>query len=318
MKSEKSVIYLMSGTPHACYLVVSLHSLRRFYKGNVSIYAWSESYPIAKRIAADLGADCYEREPKYRRKDGVRGNSQFLDKIDLMRSLDCESALYLDADTSIHGSVDPLFAMIEGHEFVATQFGNWFVNSKMIRGRVSKLLGVEGVNQKSVNRVLEMQAPSVNGGVFVCRPESEVLKTWYDWTLLIRKQFIADECALHSLIGEYETSGKFVIAMGGKWNCAPKFQPDYLKDEDVVIYHGHGDSFVRPNKSSKGVWIWWKLYQKCLNLNVGNIQDWKDDCGNKYLKKLENCPDDTCLYCGHKFINDHNKKCPEAIGSVDV
>jgi len=312
MKSNKSVIYLLSGMPHAPYLVVSLHSLRRFYKGNVSIYAWPESYPIAKRIAAYLGADCYEREPKYRRKDGVRGNSQFLDKIDLMQSIPFDVGLYIDADTSIHGFVDPLFRMLEGHEFVATQFNNWFVNSKMIRGRVSKLLGVEGVNQKSVNRVLEMQAPSVNGGVFVCRPDTEILEKWYNWTLLIKKEFIADECALHSLIGEYENSGKFVIAMGGKYNCAPKFQPDYLKDEDVVIYHYHGDSCVRPNKSPKGVWLWWKQYMKCLENNIGGIADWKDECRNKYIWKLENRSENICLYCGYNMpIDGHSKKCPE-------
>ncbi len=314
MKHVKSVVYLMSGTAHLPYLTASLYSLRRFYKENVSIYAWPESYATAKLIASDLGADCYEREPKYRRKDGVRGNSQFIDKISLMQSLDCETAMYLDADTLVNKPIYPLFTMLEDREFLATQFNDWYVNSKMIRGRVSKMLGVEGINQDSVNRVLECQAPSVNGGVFLCRPETEVLKTWYDWTMCIKKQFIADECALHGMIGEYESTDKFGIVMGGRYNCAPKFS-SFLNDGDVAIWHFHGDSNVRQSKSPKGISIWWPIYQECLEANVGGICDWKDLCGNKYIPKLENRPESTCLYCGKDYDNDvefHNKRCPNA------
>lgn len=288
MKSNKSVVYLVSGPAHLPYLVVSLYTLRQYWGGSIIVYSWPESIDIVSRIAEDarLLINCYEREPKLRRKDGVKGNSQFLDKIDLMRSLDCEAALYLDADTMVNNPVDPLFDMIEGHEFVATQFNQWCVDSKMIRGRVSKLLGVEGINQDSVNWVLENEPPSVNGGVFVCRPETEILDKWYDWTILIKKQFIADECILHGLIGEYRDSGKFAIAMGGQYNCAPKFS-GFIDDKDVILWHFHGDSNVRPNKTQKGFDLWWPKYRHCLEQNIGGMQEWISQINNKHLKRIE-------------------------------
>lgn len=288
MKLNKSVVYLVSGIAHIPYLAVSVYTLRKFWKGDISIYAWPESYDLSKLIAEDhiINASVYEREPKLRRKDGVKGNAQFLDKIDLMRSLDCETACYIDADTIINNSIDPLFDMIEGHEFVATQFNEWRVDSKMIRGRVSKLLGVEGINQESINWVLDNQPPSVNGGVFVCRPESEILNKWYDWTILIKKQFIADECCLHGLIGEYRSTGKFVIAEGGQYNCAPKFS-GFIDDKDVVVWHFHGDSNVRPNKSKKGFDLWWPPYRYCLEQNIGGMQEWISQINNKHLGRIE-------------------------------
>jgi len=99
---NKSVVYLLSGQAHAPYLVASAYTLRKHWKGSISIFSWSESYEIAKQIAEDsnIGACVYEREPKLRRKDGVRGNAQFLDKIDLMSSLNDDPVLYLDADTT--------------------------------------------------------------------------------------------------------------------------------------------------------------------------------------------------------------------------
>ena len=139
---------------------------------------------------------------------------------------------------------------------------------------------------------------------------SPVLPTWYAWTWLVRNIFIADETVLHALVTEYGSVGQLVVALGGKYNCAPKFQPKDLKDEDIVVQHYHGDSNVRQNKSPRGVKLWWPLYQECLEQNIGGIRDWKDNIGNRYLKKLENTPVENCLYCGKAPDVEHHSKCP--------
>lgn len=287
----KSCVYLLSGAAHAPYLAVSAYTLRQHWDGPICIYSWPESSDIAKQIANDplINAEHYEREPKYRKKDGVGSNSQFIDKIMLMSSLNWDQVMYLDCDTSIHKPIDPLFKMAENYEFLATQFNNWLVNSKITIGRVSKALGVDGINQKAVQRVLDTKAPSLNGGVFVCRPKSEILDKWYEWTMLIKKEFIADECILHSLIGEYEQSGKFGIAMGGYYNCAPKFSEkhNFIDDKDVAIWHYHGDSCVRPNKTQKGYDLWYPIFKKCLQNNIGNMQNWISSIKNKHLNRID-------------------------------
>ena len=94
-RQERQITYLMSGAPHAPYLLVSLYTLRNHWQGDVVVYAWPESFDIVSRIAEDgrLGIQSHIREPKLRKKDGVGGNSQFLDKIDLTQTLDCDVSL---------------------------------------------------------------------------------------------------------------------------------------------------------------------------------------------------------------------------------
>ena len=108
---KRQVTYLMSGSPHLPYLVVSAYTLRRAgYCGDIHVYAWPESFSFVQDIAKDdkLGIQCFLREPKLRRKDGVGSNSQFIDKIDLTMGLRCDTSLYLDADTEVQGDVTPL------------------------------------------------------------------------------------------------------------------------------------------------------------------------------------------------------------------
>lgn len=303
------VIYLMSGKAHLPYLAVSLYTLRDHWPGDVIVYAWPESYPIVKRIAEDeeLNIECRKREPTLRRKDGVKGNAQFIDKILLMQELDTDVGLYIDADTMINGDFTWLFKWGYAYGFCATQFNNWVTNSGMPKKRIQRLVGVKGINQQAVERVLTQSYPSVNGGVFACAPDSPHLRTWYNWTMRVKDIFIADETALHPLIAlSVSVAG---VGAGGKYNCSPKFQPKYLPDDDVRIWHFHGDSCVRPNKSPKAVWLWWPVYQECLERNVGYIQEWIEDCKNcnKHFRKLLSQPENVCFYCGRE---EHAPLCP--------
>lgn len=311
---KQSVTYLLSGPAHLPYLTVSLYTLRKHYDGRIQVFAWPESHDIVKQIAQDsnLNIEVHKRIPEYRRKDGVKGNAQFIDKIDLMMCIYGGANLYLDADTIIQGSLDYLFEQANEYGFVATQWNNWETNSGIVKKRISRLLGREGINQESVKRVLDIPAPSVNGGVFACQPDSPVLDTWYNWTLKVKDIFIADECVLHALIGEYENTQQFGIVVGGKFNCGPKFKPKKFTDEDIVIWHGHGDSFVRPNKSPRGVKLWYPIFVECLSKNVGNMADWVSSIENKYLNRVIGMPEECCQWCGQIVVEvGHNKKCPD-------
>ncbi|GAH14631.1 unnamed protein product, partial [marine sediment metagenome] len=98
----------MSGAAHLPYLVCSLKTLREHYDGEVIVHAWEESFPIVQEIAKDsrLQIEARLREPAHRLK-----NAQFMDKIQLAMDQQGEAdcLLYLDADTTIHGSLQPLF-----------------------------------------------------------------------------------------------------------------------------------------------------------------------------------------------------------------
>ena len=164
MRGARCVIYLTSGKPHLPYLIVSLYTLRQYWFGPIQVFAWPESIDLVRKIAKDdrLRIKAFAHEPYYRREDGVKGNAQFLDKIDLMRSVYGEVNLYLDCDTIVNGSLVHLFKMSDRFGFCATQFNDWKSNSRMPRKRISRLLDVEGINQESVLKAMNNPLPSVS------------------------------------------------------------------------------------------------------------------------------------------------------------
>lgn len=282
---KKHVHYLMSGDAHAPYLLVSLASLRQHFDGEVTVHAWAESYDVISRIAEDknLGIRVLGREPVYRGK-----NDQFLDKIRLMRSQDPQSAnLYLDADTIIAGPIDFLFEAIAiGGGFVATQFGDWTTAGKIIQGRINRLREFPtAIDPGWIQLTIENEYPSVNGGVFACYANSPVLVAWERMTAAIaRDVFIADETVLHVLQPMYMPKSMIVV-LGGKFNCSPKHKPTSLPDEAVAIWHGHGDSFLRPEKSQKGFDLWWPKFVQCCEKNVGHVDSWLNRINYKWLNQ---------------------------------
>ncbi len=282
---NRQIVYLMSGEAHLPYLVASLHTLRRWWDGSVTVYAWPESFDIVNRICywKTLGIDAVKREPRHRGR-----NAQFLDKIRLMQTLDPGANLYLDADTTIHGSLDPLFEPVWYRGFAATQFNDWLSTGGIPRNRIKRLRQFPKIDQRLVERVLAEPWPSVNGGVFCCRPDSPVLPLWERWTMEALSIFIADEAVLHLMQPRFGLTGSMTTVLGGRFNCSPmRFQPKDLPDKDVAIRHYHGDSNVRYSKSPRGCELWWPIYRECLRENVGGMAEWQGKVRNKYLDRLE-------------------------------
>ena len=302
---RRCVCYLVSGGGHLPYLATSLYTLRRYWSGMVHIYAWPESYEIANRIASDplLYAFCTEIKPEQRCR--LIGGQPF-DRIRIMQdALKKQSGIYLDCDTVVSGDITPLFILAETFGFVFTQFCKWVSTGKIIRERVSRLIGIEGIPQDAVQRVLEWPMPSVNTGIFACKPGSPVLDEWYGYIEVAKHLFIGDEISAHALASKYidpdqvrtvqwrpvgtltTSGGEVSIAGGGIWNCSPKLQPTDLPDDQVRIWHGHGDCFTRPNKSPIGAAMWWPLFEEVYQTNIGGIQDWAGAIQHKFFQTMK-------------------------------
>ena len=284
---NRQITYLISGQAHLPYLVVSLWTLRNHYSGPIQVHAWPESFELVSRIAEDkrLGITAHEREPKLRRKDGVGGNSQFLDKIDMTMGLDANVSLYLDADTTINGNLENLFLAAEGYGFCSTQWNDWVTTGPTISKRVGELRSVEGIPNELVELTTQSLWPSVNGGVWAARPSSPVLPLWYEWTKLCGGMFIADEKVLHLMQSKFFAEGE-LITLRGAFNVSPKHKPQWMYDNQVVIWHYHGDSNVRPAKSQKGVDLWMPIFDECRRLDVGGIDAWWPTVGNRHLIQM--------------------------------
>lgn len=279
---RRQITYLMSGPGHLHYLVPSLFTLRQHHQEHVVVYAYPESIDIVNFIAHDkrlfpLEVQLYVPPFRYRKND------QFIQKLKVMQAVDCETTIYLDADTTIHNRLDSLWECAEGYGFAATQFCHWLSNGRVIRARLERLRGIDGVDQVVLERVLANPYPSLNGGVFACQPTSLTLETWLEWSELAKHIFIADECVLH-LLQAYMDSDQFYVLDGGLWNCSHKHMPER---EHVKVYHYHGNSNVRPDKSPEAHSYWWALYQHCIAENIGHLAEWRQDVPNEWLDKIE-------------------------------
>ena len=285
---KNRVFYLMSETPHCPYLVCSLKTLREHYDGEIVVFAWEDSFPIVQEIAKDsrLNIKARFREPVHRLK-----NAQFMDKIQTAAGQfeQAECVLYLDADTTIHGDLSPLFEAGHTFGFAATRFNHWTSNHGIPSRRIEKLRKYKKLDQELIESCLDktIKWPSVNGGIWACRPESLVLPFWYAWTDIAREQFIADEVILHLMAPKFKGTNEYtIIGKQGEFNCSPKFQPKQLKDSEVVIWHFHGDCNVRPSKTMKGYDLWRPIYAECLEKNIGNMQSWIGSVNNKWMDQL--------------------------------
>lgn len=293
MPSER-IVYLMSGAAHLPYLLVSLDTLRRHWAGDVHVYAWPESFEQVERIAKDqrLFIDHVAlREPEQRGK-----NAQFLDKIRLVRSMvgQAERVMYLDADTTIHGSVQPLLNMLDRHSFIATQFNDWTTAGGVVQNRINRLRDYPSIDSRAIDVVTNTVWPSVNGGVWCCRPDSPVLQTWEEWTLAAKEGvFIADEAVLHLMQVAFTSADFWIATEHGRWNCSPKYVSDKLAWKDLRVLHYHGDSNVRPQKSQRGYSVWWPMWMRAWEDNLGGCREWWPRIqadrkrANKHMKRIE-------------------------------
>ncbi len=283
---KRLITYLMSGPAHLPYLVASLSTLRDWAKdATVQVVAWPESHEVVSRMCGDvrLGVDSVvRREPEY------RGHcDQFLDKLRLVQSVSgYDSVLYLDADTTVHGPLTPLFEAAERCGFAATQFCDWTMRNGIPRSRVAELLKFPEVPECWVRSAVGTPSlPSVNGGVWAAVPESAALDSWRRWTEPCLSLFIADERVLHVVVAKYRACG-YLGVLNGRYNCSPKYQPAGLPDAEVVIRHYHGDSNVRPDKSPYGWELWAPIWRACLDEDLGGCRDWWRGVGNKWMGRL--------------------------------
>jgi hypothetical protein len=301
---RRCVNYLISGPGHLPYLAVSLYTLRQYWTGSVHVYAWPESYEIAKQIADDplIWAFCSEIQPEQRCR--LIGGQPF-DRIRIMQDNSTKDVgLYLDCDTIVSGDVTPLIHAAESFGFVFTQFCKWVTTGSIVSTRIRRLLGIEGIPQDAVQSCLDESLPSVNTGIFACVPSSPVLDEWHRYIEPAKRLFIGDEITAHAVmargmpfdqiktvtdtVGVYKYADHGVaVAIGGEWNCSTKFRPDDLPADDVRIWHGHGDCFTRPLKAPAGVELWWPLFEEVYRQNIGGIQGWVDKIQHKFFQELK-------------------------------
>ena len=285
--SSGSVFYLISGPAHLPYLVTSIWSLRTEaqYIGEVVVFAWPESFAAAKEMSLDKALDItlVERTPR-----ASGHNSHFLEKIHLMQEYaGKEGAVFIDADTLPINPIDTLFEILRVAKIVTVQFSNWTTQKRLIKNRILRISHVDDC-RLDLTECLEKEIASINNGVLACKSDSKCLAQWAKLTTQVCETvFIPDEVCLHPIVASADFKEEGVMLSGASgFNTSPKYQHPDLADDDVKIWHFHGDCNVRPEKSKKGFDLWWPAFKYCLDNNVGNMKKWFHPSMNRWLNMV--------------------------------
>ncbi len=286
----KEINYLLSHPAHACFLVCSVETLRHHSPDiPINLHAWPESAmsPRERRHCTINSVDiCQEIAKAYDNVQVVVASpGQKARKRHLIHKIEIiydRGGMLLDADTLINNPIDDFFVESEGFEVTTTQFCDWHTNKPIMVTRIKRLLDIEGIEHEYVNQAITNPYPSPNVGVFSAEKNSKILKEWRDWSIKAAGVFIADETTFQCLQIKY--ADQVNVLLGGKYNCSTmKYQPKGLEDDDVVVWHGHGASFVRPNKAVRGHAMWFHIFKQFLETNKCKAKEWSPLCNNHRL-----------------------------------
>ncbi len=273
---SRGVVYLLTGTPHAARLVVSLRSLRDHYAGPVTVVtSRPESHDVGERIAGEsrLAAQHVRTD-----EVDVVKNSSFITKVAVMNDPPYDVTAYLDCDTFVVGPIWELFDEAERSQFCATRFARWHTGKRIMRKRIERWHSVDPVGDpdefgRMVDDALKPRE-AVNCGVFASRSDAEILAPWLEMSLAGRDTFICDEVALQILLSRYPYG-----LLDCRWNCSPIHAAG---TEDVRVWHMHGEKHVREPART----FWWPAYQACLAEELAGIEEWAPAGDRRLVREL--------------------------------
>lgn len=271
MVSDKGVLFLISGNRHVNVLAVSIYSLRHSGCRLPIHIAVGDEYPepMVKQIAEDkrLGPITWQRwdKPSSHRNDKYRQKC-FMDGLSPF-----EKTVYLDADTLVRGSIEPLFDFGMRHAVTLTQFSDWTSNGRKIPNRIRPW---NDVAPSDVEQMLRKAYPAINTGIIAFDKSRDSQLFFQEWRELTAKKicFICDELSAQLIFWRHACR-----VVDDRWNASPV----HSRQSEPVIWHGHGSKFIKREQGRK-IWLPW--YDACVEFNVGGIANWTPS-GDKHLRE---------------------------------
>lgn len=263
---SRGVVLLLTGPGHAVRLVVALHSLRKHWSGDITLFTTHPtSHEIGRLCAADSRLGVEHRTWQLYQS---RRNASYLTKSYLPPEVPYDDCLFLDADTLVVGPLDEIWNGLAESSLVLTQFAHWTTEHRNIRRRIHSWSTIVHPNWRADERdrmidTAKQRRPAVNVGVFAFRRETPILKRWGELASIGQRQFICDEIAMQLMLPELDAE-----VLDCRFNCSPVFARN---TRDVRIWHFHGDKHLR---RAEGRAIWLPAFSKCLQEDVASVKEW--------------------------------------------
>ena len=137
------VVYLLTHIQLAARLVVSIHSLRKWYTGPITLFTTRpDSHRIGALLAEDKRLGVEVARLKERRGEGYI--SSYITKTAAVRSSPYDATVFFDADTIIVGSLAELFHAAKTTPITATQYCNWTTTFAPVKERIEQWKALRG------------------------------------------------------------------------------------------------------------------------------------------------------------------------------
>lgn len=252
------VVMLNLGTGHAAMLAVSVFSLRRHYKGPITIFCDEKSQPYTDMVCEAGHCQKYvmNSNPDIKHKSySVKPRIPSLSPY--------KYTLQLDTDIIVTGEFSELWPHHE-EELVLTQFSSWVSTG----GMMSKRIGMyRDVQPELVKKQLSRPHPAINTGVLAYGNRSkDARKEWLELTEQKLGKFIVDEIAMQVLT----SAGGKIRVLDDRYNCSPFY--GHNKD-NARIWHFHGSKHIR---KEAGKSLWWPEFCEAARVNFADLPQWAD------------------------------------------
>lgn len=229
-------------------LFVALHTLRKFYRGPVTVFL-AKGDRFNERITSDLARmdvdfQWFDMEAIAKR------NMKCVLKPQLFQMSPYENTLMMDGDMIFQGDPSVLFVALAEKGFLVTRFSTWNTDGPKMLARIEKfrlhLTPEEWIRLTDGKEKI----PAVNIGVMGWSKRAyPVMGRWETLTMAVAGQHMADEHAAQVTFPFYPST-----VVGPEWSefCVYPANKDYSK---AKVIHYHGSKHSDPKRRSSRYWL---------------------------------------------------------------
>lgn len=290
-EESQGIIMFNKGTKCLVRAIVALESLRRHWKGPVTMYL-EDTPKEFEIVCAHYGVNVINNEINQDRQVLVR-------KTEMMTNPPYEKTLWLDSDIVILGPIDEMFDILDEYDVAIPSFCGWKSNGRIYAKRIKKFENL--VEKRHYEKALE-ENEAINTGILSFRKSSNWTKFVNDWVALAdkgakNKVFISDEVSFQVLYPSINDWGLKLKIADQKFNVSSKYGKDI---SDKRILHAHGQKHCLDFELCS---IWKTLFEEMRKENTGDINDFLQ-YADKRLRKYLNPEKDVTIVtaCDEKYV----------------
>ena len=264
-------------------LFVALHSLRKFYRGPVTVFL-AKGDRFNERVVPDL----LNLEVDYRWFDMeaiAKRNMKCVLKPKLFQMSPYVHTLMMDGDMLFQADPSVLFMALVEKGFLVTKFSTWNTDGNKMLARIQKFK--EHLTPWEWAHLTDgkVKVPAVNIGVMGWTKGADAaMQRWESLTMAVAGLHMADE---HAAQVTYPFMPSAVV--GPEWNESCVF-PSNKDLSKAKVLHYHGGKHSDPKRASSRRWL--KALQELIRSHripgLAEYMHWGDDA---VLSNLARIPD---------------------------